>query len=132
MNNPEIVKAPRPALNRYGQSIETVPKGDAVQRYLEGIEAEAGLVNWAGRPVATAFWGGGTPGLLKAAEIDRLGRTMLRHCGGRPAEWTVELAPALPVRLRIGNASGTELQFRGQPVDLKPLARDNIANLTLP
>ena len=43
---------------------QTVPKGDAVQRYLEGIEAEAGLVNWAGRPVATAFWGGGTPGLL--------------------------------------------------------------------
>ena len=81
---------------------QTVPKGDAVQRYLEGIETEAGLVNWAhstssgqgNRPVATAFWGGGTPGLLKAAEIERLGRTMLRHCGGQPAEWTVELAPA--------------------------------------
>jgi len=81
---------------------QTVPKGDAVQRYLEGIEAEAGLVNWAhstgsgqaGRSVATAFWGGGTPGLLKAAEIERLGRTMLLYCGGRPAEWTVELAPA--------------------------------------
>ena len=93
---------------------QTVPKGDAVQRYLEGIEAEAGLVNWAhatgstgsgpaGRPVATAFWGGGTPGLLKAAEIERLGRTMLLYCGGRPAEWTVELAPATvtPDRLAV-------------------------------
>jgi oxygen-independent coproporphyrinogen-3 oxidase len=82
---------------------QTVPKGDAVQRYLEGIEAEAGLVNWAhstssgqaGRPVATMFWGGGTPGLLKPAEIERLGQAVLRHGGGgRPSEWTVELAPA--------------------------------------
>lgn len=48
-----------------------------------------------------------------------------------PAGESVALTPALPVRLRIGNAQGTELQFRGQPVDLgKP--RDNIANLTLP
>lgn len=48
-----------------------------------------------------------------------------------PAGESVALTPALPVRLRIGNAQGTDLQFRGQPVDLgKP--RDNIANLTLP
>ena len=72
---------------------QTVPKGDAVTRYLEGIEAEAGLVNWGDRPVATAFWGGGTPGLLKPAELDRLGRTM-KLFGGQPAEWSVELAPA--------------------------------------
>ncbi len=72
---------------------QTVPKGDAVARYLDGVEAEAGLVYWAGRRVATAFWGGGTPGLLKPAEIERLGRTLLLY-GGQPAEWTVELAPA--------------------------------------
>lgn len=72
---------------------QTVPKGDAVARYLDGIEAEAGLVSWNGRRVATAFWGGGTPGLLKPAEIERLGRTMLLY-GGQPGEWTVELAPA--------------------------------------
>ena len=73
---------------------QTVPKGDAVRQYLDGVETEAGLVNWThstdstgspqagsgpagGRPVATAFWGGGTPGLLRPAEIERLGRTML-------------------------------------------------------
>ena len=44
----------------------------------------------------------------------------------------VSLIATPPLRLRIGNASGTELQFRGQPVDLKPIARDNIADLTLP
>ena len=73
---------------------QTVPKGDAVRRYLDGVEAEAALVKWNSRRVATAFWGGGTPGLLRPAEIERLGRTMLSHCSGQPAEWTVELAPA--------------------------------------
>jgi oxygen-independent coproporphyrinogen III oxidase len=88
---------------------QTVPRGDAVVRYLEGIETEAGLVPWtqttttadAGRVVSTAFWGGGTPGLLKAAEIERLGRTMLLYCGGRPAEWSIELAPATVTAERL-------------------------------
>jgi cytoskeleton protein RodZ len=48
-----------------------------------------------------------------------------------PAGETVALSPALPVRLRIGNVKGTELQFRGQPVPM-PATRDNVANLTLP
>jgi len=79
---------------------QTVPKGDAVIRFLEGIEAEAGLVNWGDRRAATAFWGGGTPGLLKPAELERLGRTMLLF-GGPPAEWTVELAPATVTEDRL-------------------------------
>jgi cytoskeleton protein RodZ len=49
-----------------------------------------------------------------------------------PAGETVALTPALPVRLRIGNAKGTELLFRGQPVNLATTTRDNIANVTLP
>ena len=87
---------------------QTVPKGDAVRRYLDAVEAEAGLVNWADRPVATAFWGGGTPGLLRPAEIERLGRTMLLYCGGQPVEWTVELAPATVTddRLEVLKALG--------------------------
>ena len=55
---------------------QTVPKGDAVRRYLDGVELEAGLVPWQGRRISTAFWGGGTPGLLRPAEIEQLGRTM--------------------------------------------------------
>jgi len=86
---------------------QTVPKGDAVSRYLDGIEAEGGLVNWNARPVATAFWGGGTPGLLKPAELERLGRTMLL-LGGQPAEWSVEMAPATVTsdRLKVLKALG--------------------------
>src|SRR3954467_5872562 len=66
---------------------QTVPKGDAVREYVDAVEAEAALVNWdssadagpGGRRAATAFWGGGTPGLLKPAEIERLGRIMLLY-----------------------------------------------------
>lgn len=91
---------------------QTVPRGDAVARYLDGIETEAGLVEWAhstdsagsgagGRAVSTAFWGGGTPGLLKAPELERLGRIMLLYAGGTPVEWSVELAPATVTAERL-------------------------------
>ncbi|GCL62319.1 helix-turn-helix domain-containing protein [Pseudaquabacterium pictum] len=62
--------------------------------------------------------------------VDGGGQTLMARLV--PAGETVALTPALPVRLRIGNAKGTELQFRGQPVDLSTAARDNIANITLP
>ena len=41
----------------------------------------------------TAFWGGGTPGLLPAEDLYRLGKSMVSILG-RPSEWTVELAPS--------------------------------------
>lgn len=41
----------------------------------------------------TAFWGGGTPGLLQAEDLLRLGKSMVRTLG-TPSEWTVELAPS--------------------------------------
>jgi cytoskeleton protein RodZ len=37
----------------------------------------------------------------------------------------------LPFKMTIGNSAGTELQFRGQAVDLGPVTRDNIARLEL-
>ncbi|MEP7301170.1 MAG: helix-turn-helix domain-containing protein [Caldimonas sp.] len=38
---------------------------------------------------------------------------------------------APPLRVRIGNAAGTQLVFRGQPTDLKAFTRDNVARLEL-
>ena len=49
-----------------------------------------------------------------------------------PAGETVSLSAKPPLRLRIGNAQGTELRFRGQRVDLAPSTQNNIANLSLP
>jgi len=48
----------------------------------------------------------------------------------QPGE-TVPLDGALPMKVRIGNANGTQLSFRGQPVALAPFTRDNIARLEL-
>ena len=67
------------------------PKRGEIERYLAAIEREMEL-HPPGR-VETAFWGGGTPGLLPADDLRRLGHAMTK-AAGRPGEWTVELAPS--------------------------------------
>ena len=44
---------------------------------------------------------------------------------------TVQLDGAMPLKVKIGNAAGTNLVFRGQPVSLAPYTRDNVARLEL-
>lgn len=44
---------------------------------------------------------------------------------------SVGLDGAMPLRLKIGNADGTEVSFRGKPVELTPFVRDNVARLEL-
>ena len=44
---------------------------------------------------------------------------------------SVGLDGALPMRVKIGNASGTHLKLRGDNVDLTPWTRDNVARLEL-
>lgn len=46
------------------------------------------------RLVDTVFWGGGTPGLLAAKDLERLGRSLLDHLPEPPLEWTIEMAPS--------------------------------------
>lgn len=48
----------------------------------------------------------------------------------QPGE-SVGLDGSLPIRLVIGNAAATQLGFRGQPVDLAPSTRDNVARVEL-
>lgn len=47
------------------------------------------------------------------------------------ADESVGLDGALPMKVRIGNASATEVVFRGQPLELGPFTRDNLAKLEL-
>ena len=61
---------------------------------------------------------------------DARGQTLLSRTV-QPGE-TVGLDGNLPLRLTIGNAGATQITFRGQPVDLAPSTRDNIARLQLP
>jgi oxygen-independent coproporphyrinogen-3 oxidase len=67
------------------------PKRGDLDRYLTTIEREL-VLHPPGR-VETAFWGGGTPGLLPAEDLRRLGEAMTK-AAGQPSEWTVELAPS--------------------------------------
>jgi len=48
-----------------------------------------------------------------------------------PAGETVGLEGSLPIRLKIGNAEGTEVLFKGALVDLAPLTRENVARVEL-
>lgn len=79
---------------------QTTPTADGVDRFLQGIANEAALVSWS-RPVTTVFWGGGTPGLLAPDDIRRLGAILQPRLGGRPVEWTVEMAPASVTAARL-------------------------------
>lgn len=69
------------------------PRRDDLDRYLEVMELEFERLP-GDRVVDTVFWGGGTPGLLMAKDLERLGKSMLKHLRQVPVEWTVEMAPS--------------------------------------
>lgn len=79
---------------------QTTPTRAGVVSYLETVGAELKLGALRKR-VSTVFWGGGTPGLLAPEDLRTLGETVLAACGGQPAEWTVELAPASVTDARL-------------------------------
>lgn len=62
--------------------------------------------------------------------VDARGQTLLSRLV--PGGETIALDGPTPLKVTIGNAAGTEVNFRGRPVDLAPsTARDNVARLTL-
>jgi oxygen-independent coproporphyrinogen-3 oxidase len=68
------------------------PERAEIDRYLGSMESE--MFNFKqSKPVDTVFWGGGTPGLLPAGDLLRLGKAMVAQLG-KPPEWSVELAPS--------------------------------------
>ena len=70
------------------------PRRGDLDRYLAAMDREFALIP-EGRVVDTVFWGGGTPGLLAAKDLERLGRSLLDRLGGKaPDEWTIEMAPS--------------------------------------
>ncbi len=80
---------------------QTSPTAEGVSGFLDGIEKEMTLVP-RGRAVSTAFWGGGTPGLLAPRDLERLAAAVREFCGGgAPAEWSVEMAPASVTAARL-------------------------------
>lgn len=89
---------------------------------------------------APAAPGGATPDPATPLELrvtspswievqDARGKTLFARVlqPGEPAF----LGGTTPLRLKIGNASATEVRFRGQRVELAPSTRDNVARLDL-
>ncbi len=109
---------------------QTQPTAGSIERYLDCVATEASLVAWT-RPVTTVFWGGGTPGLLGARELEKLGAIVRARCGGAPLEWTVELAPGSVTeeRLTVLRAIGVTRVSMGvqsfQPALLDALGRQH-------
>lgn len=109
---------------------QTQPTAGDIGRFLDSITAEAALVEWR-RPVTTVFWGGGTPGLLAAKDLEKLAEIVRARCGGAPAEWTVELAPGSVTneRLAVLKAAGVTRVSMGvqsfQPALLDALGRQH-------
>jgi cytoskeleton protein RodZ len=61
--------------------------------------------------------------------VDAHGRTLLSRTV--VAGESVGLDGAMPMRIKVGNVSGTHLKLRGDNVDLTPWTRDNVARLEL-
>jgi cytoskeleton protein RodZ len=59
--------------------------------------------------------------------VDAHGRTLLSRTV--VAGESVGLDGAMPMRIKVGNASATRLKLRGDNVDLTPWTRDNVARL---
>jgi oxygen-independent coproporphyrinogen-3 oxidase len=108
---------------------QTTPTAEGVRRFLAGVAREAELAR-ANRPADTVFWGGGTPGLLSPRALAELGDAVRHHhTGGKPREWSVELAPAsvTPQRLAVLKELGVTRVSMGvqsfQPALLEALGR---------
>jgi oxygen-independent coproporphyrinogen III oxidase len=108
---------------------QEAPARADLERYLEGMERALARTRLP-RPADTVFWGGGTPGLLPAAALERLARAVLMANGGKaPREWTVEMAPATVKadKLRVLGDHGVNRISMGvqsfQPALLEALGR---------
>jgi len=102
---------------------------DSVVETVHSVPGEANLPE----PAASAASAG--PLQMKANEpswievVDARSQILLSRVL-QPGE-TVALDGAMPLRVKVGNAAGTQLSFRGVPVDLAASTRDNVARLEL-
>jgi len=118
------------------------PTREGIGRYIDGISREAGLAGLGDsaaprRRVSTIFWGGGTPGLLSPADLERLAGRMPALEAGPEREWSVELAPASVTdeRLKVLRAAGVTRLSLGvqsfQPALLQALGRSHTVDQAL-
>ncbi len=109
-----------------GPGLVTVPMGETVFSAPPSAAAASGVeAPTAARLLQVRTSEASWVEVRDAKGVLLLSRTVL------PSE-SVGLEGQLPLRLTIGNALATQLQFRGQAVDLSTRTRDNVARLELP
>lgn len=80
---------------------QSAPAAGDIKRYIEAIEAEAGLVKWPEK-IETVFFGGGTPGLLSARDLSALSAKIRKLSGSKgPREWSIEMTPLSATAARL-------------------------------
>ncbi len=107
----------------------SAPDSAATVEVVHSVSADPGAAS------AAAADAVGGVAVLRASDaswvevIDAGGQVLVQRVL-QPGE-SLGLDGKLPLKLKIGNAAATQLQFRGQGVDLGPVTRDNIARLEL-
>ncbi|MDR1401569.1 MAG: radical SAM family heme chaperone HemW [Puniceicoccales bacterium] len=86
---------------KYCAFYQEMPASESVERYLRGIEKEFSLLS-IGEPFTSIYIGGGTPGILTAANLERLCQTLLQNNStAKPSEFSIEFSPATVRREKI-------------------------------
>lgn len=114
------------------------PSASGAPASLGSLTTEAVAPSPAGSAVVETVPAAMAPGQLMQVRATGVSWVEVTDSGGlsvlsrllQPGE-TVDLDGNPPLRVKIGNAAGTELSFRGQSVDLTPSTRDNVARLEL-
>ena len=120
-----------PAVASEAAAMSTVPEATPSAAVAQGAVAGAGPA--ASTPAADAA----PAGMLQLRALseswvevtDARGHPLVSRVL-RPGE-AIGIDGAPPLKLRIGNAAGTQVVFRGQPTELAAFTRDNVARLEL-
>jgi len=134
-----IIGAPATQLAANPESADTLPaSADALPVPADSpLATPIGAMPLPGASAPALGDGGVAPGAVQLhttapswIEVtDGSGRALVARLV-QPGE-TIDLEGAAPFRVRIGNASGTQVSYRGQPMELAAYTRDNVARLEL-
>jgi oxygen-independent coproporphyrinogen-3 oxidase len=83
--------------------VQSKPSRQSIADYQLGIVRDIEDLSSGTRlKVDTQFWGGGTPGVLTAKDLETLGKSILKGFDtGSICEWTVEMAPATVTKSKL-------------------------------
>ncbi len=134
---PQTTVSPTPSVNAPTAATSTVtPSTTAPMPPGAAPAGQSAQGAQGGQPVQAGAPAPGTSPLKVRASaeawvevVDAKGQVLLSRLL-RPGD-LVDVNGVAPLKLRVGNVSGTELVFRGQPVDLAARSRDNVARVEL-